>query len=334
MAKITTITNPLTGQPAQVDQLDHTAQQIDDGLNIARGVSNPNILDNWYFANPVDQRGGYLVPKGTPLYEDTALTLSKGTVSEAYHVVDYVNSTYCAFPTNTPGIIWYVPTSYAVRGYTGAGYTIDRWKFLDSASDCVALITNNGVQVSIGSGNGHFCQEIETVIPEDAGITISALVNGELFTKSGVGGTEGGLIHGATFYYNKTYKRFGIWLPANSPTITIAGVKLELGDHQTLAHKDENGNWQLNEIPDYGDQLARCQRYFQLIPRLRIRNMPVTSIFPLIFPVKMRKSPTISIETPTDSFTIASDYANDHAVIMVNRTDDSTALNIAFSADL
>ena len=32
MAKITTITNPLTGQPAQVDQLEHTAQQIDDAI--------------------------------------------------------------------------------------------------------------------------------------------------------------------------------------------------------------------------------------------------------------------------------------------------------------
>ena len=35
MAKIVTITNPLTGQPAQVDQLDHTAQQIDDGIDAA-----------------------------------------------------------------------------------------------------------------------------------------------------------------------------------------------------------------------------------------------------------------------------------------------------------
>ena len=35
MAKITTITNPLTGQPAQVDQLDHTAQEIDDGIDAA-----------------------------------------------------------------------------------------------------------------------------------------------------------------------------------------------------------------------------------------------------------------------------------------------------------
>ena len=32
MAKITTITNPLTGQPAQVDQLEHTAQEIDDAI--------------------------------------------------------------------------------------------------------------------------------------------------------------------------------------------------------------------------------------------------------------------------------------------------------------
>ena len=41
MAKITTITNPLTGQPAQVDQLDHTAQQIDDA--IARALPRRSI---------------------------------------------------------------------------------------------------------------------------------------------------------------------------------------------------------------------------------------------------------------------------------------------------
>lgn len=35
MAQIVTITNPLTGQPAQVDQLEHTAQQIDDSIGRA-----------------------------------------------------------------------------------------------------------------------------------------------------------------------------------------------------------------------------------------------------------------------------------------------------------
>ncbi len=41
MAQIVTITNPLTGQPAQVDQLDHTAQQIDDA--IARALPGGEI---------------------------------------------------------------------------------------------------------------------------------------------------------------------------------------------------------------------------------------------------------------------------------------------------
>lgn len=41
MAQIVTITNPLTGQPAQVDQLDHTAQQIDDA--IARALPGGDI---------------------------------------------------------------------------------------------------------------------------------------------------------------------------------------------------------------------------------------------------------------------------------------------------
>ena len=41
MAKITTIINPLTGQPAQVDQLEHTAQEIDDA--IARAIPGGDI---------------------------------------------------------------------------------------------------------------------------------------------------------------------------------------------------------------------------------------------------------------------------------------------------
>lgn len=41
----------------------------------------------------------------------------------------------------------------------------------------------------------------------------------------------------------------------------IGPAKLELGDTQTLAHQDSAGNWVLNEIPDYGEQLRRCQRY-------------------------------------------------------------------------
>ena len=56
----------------------------------------------------------------------------------------------------------------------------------------------------------------------------------------GQGGSEGGL---------------------GSCDFTIIAAKLELGDTQTIAHK-ENEKWVLNEIPDFGEQLRRCQRYF------------------------------------------------------------------------
>lgn len=40
--------------------------------------------------------------------------------------------------------------------------------------------------------------------------------------------------------------------------ITIQAVKLELGSEQTLAHQ-ENGTWVLNDIPDYEEELIKCQ---------------------------------------------------------------------------
>ena len=46
---------------------------------------------------------------------------------------------------------------------------------------------------------------------------------------------------------------------------TIIAIKLELGNTQTLAHQDSSGNWILNEIPDFGEQLRRCQRYCRVI---------------------------------------------------------------------
>lgn len=63
MAKVVTITNPVTGQPTQVDQLEHTAQQIDDAADRATGyglgsstgrtvsnVSLNSLIENgWYY---------------------------------------------------------------------------------------------------------------------------------------------------------------------------------------------------------------------------------------------------------------------------------------------
>ena len=46
-----------------------------------------------------------------------------------------------------------------------------------------------------------------------------------------------------------------------SAQFDLIAVMLELGGTQHLAHQDMDGNWVLNSIPDYGEELAKCQYY-------------------------------------------------------------------------
>lgn len=61
MAQIVTITNPLTGQPAQVDQLEHTAQEIDDATTraLAGGALDQNIAKKMDATESADYSGCY-----------------------------------------------------------------------------------------------------------------------------------------------------------------------------------------------------------------------------------------------------------------------------------
>ena len=156
--------------------LDHTAQEIDDAVGLAPQLSNPNLLDNWYFGNPVNQR-------------------------------------------NVSGTI------------DAVGYFLDRWKLVSGS----VTIGSNGITL-----NGTIAQILETAVGTD--VTASALT------------TEGVVVAS----YDNNSKTFSL----TGTGQTFVAAKLELGTHQTLAHKDANGNWVLNEIPDYGEQLRRCQRYF------------------------------------------------------------------------
>lgn len=45
---------------------------------------------------------------------------------------------------------------------------------------------------------------------------------------------------------------------------TLIGAKLEVGTQQTFVHKNTDGSYTLNEIPEVGKELARCQRRYQL----------------------------------------------------------------------
>lgn len=47
----------VNGVLTRVNQLESTAQEVDDAVSASKWQTNPNLLDNWYFANPVNQRG-------------------------------------------------------------------------------------------------------------------------------------------------------------------------------------------------------------------------------------------------------------------------------------
>ena len=168
--------------------------------------ANPNLLDNWYFANPVNQRGK----------------------TEQY----------------------------------GSGYFIDRW----TASEGKYVLTNNGLTLCVEGVNSWIAQLLDVDV-EGQIITVSALTaDGKLYTSTGrptkqavvsVSIDGGGYVscsYTTGFsMFQFTLARFDTTLP-----ITIRAAKLELGSKQTLAHQDANGNWVLNEIPDYSEQLLRC----------------------------------------------------------------------------
>ena len=244
--------------------MDNFNQRINETNIALQKMVNPNLLDNWYFANPVNQRGQ--------------------------------------------------------TSYTGAGYGIDRW--IQDGS-ITTLLTNDGLQITNSSDVALGISQIfET---NYSGKTLTASILAEPGTLvvvwcnlnqiAVIQADSGGL---ATISFvaptNDTSK---VSLSVGKGTFLFKAAKLELGSQQTLAHQ-ENGVWVLNEIPDYGEQLRRCQRYFQRIV------VPVATSFSPVkdnsityqcnLPVQMRAEPSVTCGT----------------FFMVNRNNDSAVFSENF----
>lgn len=241
-------------------------QDISDSLAyVSNNMVNPNLLDNWYFGKPVNQRGQ--------------------------------------------------------TSYTSAGYAIDRWIF--STSDGHVAILDGSLEIfSPGQYGAYLSQTIETALTKSlAGQVVTASVlaaaGDEAFSfnlsKDDV------YVNSFTIHPN-TVSSMTFTIPTDATKIswTFAGnaagyvrpiaVKLELGSEQTLAHQDANGNWVLNEIPKFGDQLAECQRYYYRLygtTQLFALTAPAfcstggTVYISVALPVPMRALPVVSVHNTT-----------------------------------
>ena len=170
----------------------------DENGNVYVMTVNPNLLDNWYFANPVNQRG---ITEWNP-------------------------------------------------GAGATSYGIDRW------------ISNGPVEI----GNGVLPQTgyvifqlFEDSTIRDKTCTFSYLdSDGNCYWLTGITSA-----YQRCGDYTITHNNQNILYIMNNSGTTrkMLAVKLEIGEKQTLAHQESSSNWVQNEIPNYAEQLARCQRY-------------------------------------------------------------------------
>lgn len=200
--------------------------------------------------------------------------------------------------------------------YTGnATYSIDRWW---TQYETTLSIVDGGIKIG---GKWDVQQYFETTLP-NATYTLSLLYKdrtGSDPLRLLIGNrTDGDLaqteskdasgILSVTFSTDKSNKvNFGFTGSTDNSAIIIA-IKLELGDTQTLAHK-ENEKWVLNEIPDFGEQLRRCQRYrWRFCPAEYVGSaiafgISVNAARALIYlPEQMRTNPTLNFNKNTGLF--------------------------------
>lgn len=180
----------------------------------------PNLLDNWYFGNPVNQRGQ--------------------------------------------------------TEYTSNVYAVDRWLVEPGMT---LKIANDGVVLESAGTEwwSGLLEKKECSLPARTTITFSVLgkFTGDARLFLGTGGNDE--LKSNYFPPSGGWECFSVTATLESATnmlavrvspdtknvkanCTLLAAKLELGPTQTLAHR-EGDRWVLNEIPDYGEQLRRCQRY-------------------------------------------------------------------------
>lgn len=320
--------------PTNYYEHQYSGEEIDNA--VARALPNgaidqaagtfvrPNLLDNWYFGRPVDQRKGYIQIAGTMMYKDAACTDQFGPSAGTTPVVVY--ATYARPIDKGVELALYIPLSSIVRGYTGQFvYAIDRW-FLGGEPSNVMEITDGGIHVSYTKPGWNVIQKFKNVLRKGNTYTFSAVYKSTLPVRLVVTWGNG------KYFFNESSPATSEWalvtitgtVPNNAEiayeqvalqplgsvagTLDIKAAKLELGPTQTLAHQ-ENGQWVLNEVPEEGEQLRRGQWYFwrfsppQYVAGAIAFGIDANTARAIIYlPEQMRTSPTLNLNASSGFF--------------------------------
>lgn len=283
----TTLNGILQGNGSVVQAVASDNAPVSDSNNIVRSGklftefakhARPNLLDNWYFVGGGGSNGVFPVAQKA----------------------------------------WGGETSH-----TGTGYFIDRW--YSYASGQVVTLQSGGITLYNADSPAYFQQYLEPfAVPIPTTFTFSVLysANGSCRLYDNLTGStrnsawqdlqgEIGLLTLTTTVGSGTLGSSPhVWFSSyNGVTATIYAAKLEVGNTSTLASLDSNGNWILCDIPNYADELSKCQRHMILINPERSTNISfgfgsgygASSIYPVVpLPTTLRSNPSVSFTgTPT-----------------------------------
>ena len=202
------------------------------GLSNFTKYCNPNLLHNWYFLNPVNQRREDVYANG-----DTA-----GDVSG----IDRWRTQYRG-------------TKYSVSNHTltyDDSYTSDGTIQLNQRipNDIMAAIAGKTVTLSVLAKTKSISFQFRERKTWEGVVQDTISDSGTDYNLFSVTGTA------PTIADSSVIGQFSILSRTLDP-IDLVACKLELGSEQTLAHL-ENGSWVLNEIPEFDIELLKCQKYY------------------------------------------------------------------------
>lgn len=234
-------------------------------------ASNENLLINWYFADPINQRGqteyadaGYTIDRWhiSGGSQNIKYNVSENTLSCTYNKDRYsVISQFIETPANLAGVKLTLSCLFEEMKKA----IIQIWK-IDSSNKVVVLASSGSWE------NDKSLLSISLTVPSNILNTDKIRI-----------------------------------IIQTQEKIKVVAAKLELGDHQTLAHPDANGNWVLNDPPpDKALELAKCQRYYisfneGIYPSGYITNLALEYYANLSLPVPLRTYPSL-VGTP--AFTV------------------------------
>lgn len=193
--------------------------------------------------------------------------------------------------------------------YAGTGYGVDMW--YTTGATLSVDVTAEGVKLykNDATANPAWAQALETDAAVGQTVTVSMLYKGNGGGASLRVAQSGGIVTLSNVSdWTLVQKTFALekWsvgtlqdraivaiqcfenMAANQG-LYVKAVKLELGEQQTLAHQNGDGAWVLNELPDYGGELLRCQRYYQVYTTAAARPAKALDCRPV-----MRTDPTQS----------------------------------------